>query len=164
LTQNTNWQNVNKAMGNLERAKKCSLKLILALALPKLAALIRPSGFYKTKAKYLQGVAKYVLENGGAGKLMKQEPLELRAELLRLKGVGPETADSILLYGLDLPVFVIDEYTRRLVKGRRIASNLNYEYLRKLFETNLPKRFELYQDLHALIVEEGKDRKLVIRN
>ncbi|OGG91975.1 hypothetical protein A3H03_00720 [Candidatus Kuenenbacteria bacterium RIFCSPLOWO2_12_FULL_42_13] len=164
LTQNTNWQNVNKAMGNLERAKKCSLKLILALASPKLAALIRPSGFYKTKAKYLQGVAKYVLENGGAGKLMKQEPLELRAELLRLKGVGPETADSILLYGLDLPVFVIDEYTRRLVKGRRIASNLNYEYLRKLFETNLPKRFELYQDLHALIVEEGKDRKLVIRN
>jgi len=81
-----------------------------------------------------------------------------------VKGVGPETADSILLYGLDSPVFVIDEYTRRLVKGRRIASNLNYEYLRKLFETNLPKRFELYQDLHALIVEEGKDRKLVIRN
>ncbi|HRY63658.1 MAG TPA: hypothetical protein P5267_03605, partial [Patescibacteria group bacterium] len=189
LTQNTNWQNVNKAMENLKRARVCSLKLILELKIEKLEELIRPSGFYKMKAKYLQGVAKFIVESGGVGRLMEfnyniyqHHPLpppqlrrgkkktrgnntdELRREFLKLKGVGPETADSILLYALDMPVFVIDEYTRRLVKARgwfqHQSSKLNleptykldYEYLRKLFEKNLPRKFEVYQDLHALIV------------
>lgn len=156
LTQNTNWQNVVKAVDNLKDAKKCSLKAVRDLPLDELEKLIRPSGFYKVKAKYLQGVAKYILESGGVGKLMKRDIRELRDEILKLKGVGAETADSILLYGLDMPVFVIDEYTRRLVKNRKISRSFDYEKLRKLFEDNLPKKFELYQDLHALIVVEGK--------
>ncbi len=177
LTQNTNWQNVNKAINNLKRAKKCSLEAVGELPLAKLEKLIQPSGFYKVKAKYLQGVAKYILESGGVGKMMEfnyniyqhlplpppqlrrgKNARELRSELLTLKGVGPETADSILLYALDFPVFVIDEYTKRLVKTRKLARRSDYEYLRKLFEANLPKKFEIYQDLHALIVVEGKEQ------
>ncbi|NMB48777.1 endonuclease [Candidatus Kuenenbacteria bacterium] len=158
LTQNTNWQNVTKAIANLKRAKKCSLKEISELKSTELEKSIQPSGFYKVKAKYLQGVAKYILESGGVGRLMKRDIKELRDEILKLKGVGPETADSILLYALDWPVFVIDEYTRRLAQARRLARKFNYEYLRKLFEVNLPGKFELYQDFHALIVVEGKEQ------
>lgn len=206
LTQNTNWQNVSKAIGNLKRVKKCSLKLILELKTEKLEQLIRPSGFYKTKARYLQGVARFIIESGGVGGLMEfnyniyqhhpaptaqacrvtspqlrrgKNTDELRRELLELKGVGPETADSILLYALDRSVFVVDEYTRRLILARswlhvehgaamnRISQSgsklnleptkkIDYEYLRKLFEDNLPKKFEVYQDLHALTVVDGK--------
>ena len=71
--------------------------------------------------------------------------------------MGPETADSILLYGLDKPIFVIDEYTRRLVKKEKLARDLSYDYLQKLFESNLPRDFALYQDFHALIVIDGKN-------
>ncbi len=83
----------------------------------------------------------------------------MREELLELKGIGPETADSILLYALDKPVFVIDEYTRRLVKKRGLAKNFSYAFLQKLFEENLKKDFRSYQDFHALIVINGKNLK-----
>jgi endonuclease-3 related protein len=84
---------------------------------------------------------------------------ELREELLKLKGIGPETADSILLYALDKPIFVIDEYTRRLVEKQGLANNLSYAFLQKLFEENLRRDFRLYQDFHALIVINGKNSK-----
>ncbi|OGZ21398.1 MAG: hypothetical protein A3D46_02675 [Candidatus Nealsonbacteria bacterium RIFCSPHIGHO2_02_FULL_43_13] len=83
---------------------------------------------------------------------------ERRERLLELKGIGPETADSIMLYALDKPVFVIDEYTRRLVKKRSLAKNLSYAFLQKLFERNLKKDFRRYQDFHALIVINGKNK------
>ena len=82
---------------------------------------------------------------------------ELREKLLNLLGVGPETADSILLYGLDKPIFVIDEYTKRLVRKEKLARDLSYDYLQKLFESNLSRDFALYQDFHALIVIDGKN-------
>ena len=157
LTQRTNWRNVELAINNLKRVKINSLNNIYRLSAKKLAPLIKSSGFYQTKSQYLFNLAKFVVKNhGGLEKIRKTELKTLREELLKLKGIGPETADSILLYALDKPIFVIDEYTRRLVKKRGLADNLSYPFLQKLFEENLKKDFRLYQDFHALIVIDGK--------
>lgn len=159
LTQNTNWRNVAKAMGNLKTAKKCSLKKIAEpAAMEKVKELIKPSGFYNTKSKYLVGVAKFFLELGGIAKAMKFDPMELRKMLLAQKGIGPETADSILNYALDMPSFVIDEYTRRIVRKEKISQSRDYNFLQKLFEKNIKKDFAVYQDFHALIVISGKQK------
>jgi endonuclease-3 related protein len=162
-------------MENLKRAKICRLKKIFEIGKNKpagtsaasakqlirpkgesfpLAELIRSSGFYRSKSKYLIEIAQFVVKNNGIQKLRKWPFLTLRKALLHLKGIGPETADSILLYALDKPVFVIDEYTRRLVKKLRLTRNFSYESLQKLFEKNLPQNFRLFQDFHALIVIE----------
>ncbi len=162
LTQRANWRNVELAITNLKKAGFLSLKKISRISIRdrnKMAALIRPSGFYKQKAGYLLGLAKFVVKNYGTLEKMSREPLaKLRQALLNQKGVGPETADSILLYGLDKPVFVIDEYTRRLAQKKRLSRDLSYNDLQKLFEKNVKKDFRLYQDFHALIVIEGKNR------
>jgi endonuclease-3 related protein len=157
LTQRTNWKNVELALNNLKKAKICSLKSIYQLNSRKLESFIKPSGFYKAKAGYLFNLARFIIENYGDLKTMKRvAPKKLRRELLKLKGIGPETADSILLYALDKPIFVIDEYTRRMVKKLGLAENLSYVFLQQLFEKNLRKDFQLYQDFHALIVINGK--------
>lgn len=160
LTQRTNWKNVELCFNNLKKAKISFLKGIVRHGEGKLASLLKPSGFYQAKSEYLLGLAKQIFKNyGSLTKMAKLDLKELREELLELKGIGPETADSILLYALDKPIFVIDEYTRRLVKKRRLAKNLSYAFLQKLFEKNLKKDFRLYQDLHALIVIDGKNKK-----
>ncbi|MDP3052984.1 MAG: endonuclease [bacterium] len=163
LTQRANWRNAELAMANLKKAKISSLKNIYQLGLKnknKLALLIRPSGFYRQKAGYLFGLAKFILKKHGGLKALKKADLnKLREELLKLKGIGPETCDSILLYGLDKPVFVIDEYTRRFAKKNRLTANYDYYFLQKLFEKDLRKDFRLYQDFHALIVIDGKNNK-----
>ena len=147
------------AMENLRRAKADSLRGIYSLkSTRKLAPLIRPSGFYRNKAEYLFGVVKFFVEGGGIKKISKIPISDLRLALCSIKGVGPETADSILLYALDKPVFVIDEYTKRILIAKRISQSVKYEELRKLFEDNLPRDFRLYQDFHALIVINGKNR------
>ena len=160
LTQRANWRNVELAIMNLKKAGFLSLRKISQVSgrdRNKMAALIRPSGFYKQKAGYLLGLAKFVIENYGNLKKMSSEPLlKLRQELLNQKGVGPETADSILLYALDKPVFVIDEYTRRLAIKKCLSGDLSYAPLQAFFEQTLRKDFRLYQDFHALIVIEGK--------
>jgi len=159
LTQRTNWKNVELALNNLKKARVKSLKDIYRMGAEKLTPLIKPSGFYKVKAQYLFNLAKFIIKNyGGLVRMRKAELKELREELLELKGIGPETADSILLYALDKPVFVIDEYTRRLVQKRSLADNLSYAFLQKLFEKNLRKDFRLYQDFHALVVINGKNK------
>jgi endonuclease-3 related protein len=148
---------VELALNNLKSAKVNSLKDIYKLAPKKLAPLIRPSGFYKTKAQYLFNLTKFVIENyGGLEKMKKAEFEELRKKLLELKGIGPETADSILLYALDKPIFVIDEYTRRLAKKYKLPDKADYHFLQKIFEKSLKKDYRLYQDFHALIVINGK--------
>ena len=162
LTQRTNWKNVELALNNLKKAKINSLKDILRLGEKRLAPLIRPSGFYQTKANYLFHLVEFILRNyGNLEKMRKANLKELRKQLLKLKGIGSETADSILRYALDKTVFVVDEYTRRLVKERGLVDNLSYAFLQKLFEKNLRKDFRLYQDFHALIVisEKIKNRK-----
>jgi len=158
LTQRTNWKNVELAFSNLKKAKINSLKDILKIKPQKLEKLIKPSGFYKAKSQYLISLAKFIIKNyGSLNKMKKEDGKKLREKLLKLKGIGPETADSILLYALDKPVFVIDEYTRRLVKKRNLAKKFSYDFLQDLFEKNLKKDFRLYQDFHALIVIEGKN-------
>ncbi len=153
LTQRTNWKNVETALENLKKEKINSLKDIYQLGARKLAPLIRPSGFYLTKANYLFHLIEFIFKNyQGLERMKKANLKELRQQLLELKGVGEETADSILLYALDKPIFVIDEYTRRLVKKREMAKNLSYPFLQNLFEKNLRKDFRLYQDFHSLIV------------
>ena len=160
LTQRTNWKNVELAIGNLKDAKINSLSALYRLGRKnkkKLAVLIKPSGFYRAKADYLFALTKFIIEKYGGIAEMKNAPLRaLRKELLAQKGVGPETADSILLYALDKPIFVIDEYTRRFVKERGLCGKLSYDALQKLFQKNLPKSVRTYQDFHALIVTEGK--------
>ena|SRR3990170_5875969 len=160
LTQRTNWKNVEIAVSQLKKARAGSLKSIYHLSknnIQRLAGLIKSSGFYNQKSYYLSGLAQFVLkEYGSLQKMGKQEAGKLRRELLNLKGIGPETADSILLYGLEKPVFVIDEYTKRLIRSERVSKNLTYDYLQNLFEDNLPQNYELFQDFHALIVIDGK--------
>lgn len=160
LTQRTNWNNVEQAIALLKKKNVCSLEGICELGqnnIKRLAGLIKPSGFYQQKAERLFGLAKFILENyGGIEKMKKAGINRLREELLNLKGLGRETVDSILLYTLDKPVFVIDEYTRRFVKRYRLAKNLSYDNLQGLFEKNLKKDYRLYQDFHALIIIDEK--------
>lgn len=155
LTQNTNWKNVSKAIENLKNAKAVSLKKILELPEEKLKELIKPAGFYNSKSKYLRNVAEFVVSNG-LKRLMAEDIEQLREKLLKLKGVGHETADSILLYAFEKPIFVVDEYTKRLCKTKNICRKMDYEHIRKLFEKNIKKDFAVYQDFHALIVVDGK--------
>jgi len=160
LTQRTNWKNVERAIANLKKGKICSLRKIHRLTARRLGLLIKPCGFYKTKSRYLFSLIKFIFKKyGSLAKMKGQDVEELREKLLKIKGIGPETADSILLYALDKPVFVIDEYTLRLVKKRKLAQNLSYDFLQKLFEKNLKRDFRLYQDFHALIVIDGKNEK-----
>lgn len=160
LTQRTNWKNVELAIKNLKKAKVDSLKDIYRLGPKRIASLIKPSGFYKAKANYLFNLAKFVIENYHNIEKMKKEKTEvLRQKLLKLKGIGFETADTILLYALDKPIFVIDEYTRDLVRKEKLSSSFSYHHLQNLFQQSLPKDFRLYQDFHALIVIDGKRKK-----
>jgi len=161
LIQRTNWHNVELAFSNLKKAKVNSLKDILKTKPQNLGKLIKPAGFYQAKSKYLVGLAKFIIKAyGSLTEMKKVDGKKLREELLKLKGIGSETADSILLYALDKPFFVIDEYTRRLVKKRNLAKNFSYNFLKDLFEKNLKKDFRLYQDFHALIIIDGKNSKI----
>lgn len=160
LTQRTNWKNVELAISNLKKARANSFKEIYRLGAKKLAPLIKSAGFYLTKANYLFGLAAFILKDySNLKKAQESDPDRLRKELLEQKGIGPETADSILLYALDKPFFVIDEYTRKLVRGRDLSKNFSYNFLQKIFEGNLRRDFKLYQDFHALIVIEGKNKE-----
>ena len=152
LAQNTNWGNVEKAIENLKKENLCRLEKIYRLAQEdrvKLRRIIRPSGFFRQKADYLSNLTEFFhKERGGLGlgKAITGEKESLRKKLLQIKGLGKETADSILLYGLDKPVFVVDEYTRKFVRARRLAKNFDYDFLRAFFEKNLPKNWRLFQD------------------
>ena len=157
LTQRTNWRNVELAMRKL---RAVGLIRIKSLARTRISGMlreaIRSSGFYRSKAQYLVSLARFIQNRGGVRALMSSDGDPIRQELLALPGIGPETADSILLYALDMPVFVIDEYTRRLLARKRIVHGTSYEAIRELFERSIRKEYRLYQDFHALIVIDGK--------
>jgi len=160
LTQRTSWHNADLALRNLKKERLLSLQKIANLSnLEQLTGLIKPSGFYQTKPRRLYDFCSFaVREYGGLENLMKEDLEVSRQKLLGIKGIGPETADTLLLYALDQPSFVVDEYTKRLVKKRKLATNLAYEHLKNLFEKNLPRNVKTYQDLHALIIIEEKGK------
>jgi len=159
LTQNTNWGNVERAIANLKRARSLSAKRIHAMSHTELAELIRPAGYFNVKSKRLKNFVDFLVdEHGGSMARMAKGTLpELRHELLRVNGVGPETADSILLYALEKPTFVIDAYTKRALSRHSFGSyDDSYDAYRSLFMDSLPHNVELYNEYHALFVALGK--------
>jgi endonuclease-3 related protein len=160
LTQNTNWTNVEKAIANLKAANLLTPDRLHRLDIKKLADLIRPAGYFNIKAKRLKNFLDWFFENySGQLKNLESVPADqLRLELLSVKGVGPETADSILLYALSRPVFVIDAYTARICSRHHlIDEGADYHQIQELFESNLPSDIQLFNEYHALLVHLGKD-------
>jgi endonuclease III related protein len=160
LTQNTAWTNVKKAISNLKKSKALSFKALRRISSKKLARLIRPAGYFNVKADRLKCFMNF-LDHECHGDLsqLKQEAMPLlRQKLLAVKGIGPETADSILLYALDKKSFVIDAYTKRIFSRHGLASDAeSYEGWREIFTRALPADLDLYNDYHAQIVRVGKD-------
>ena len=161
LTQNTNWGNVEKAIVNIKSARAMSVKKLVELSHERLAELIRPAGYFNIKSKRLKNFIDFVKKNyrGSLTKFLHQPSMEkLRDELLSVNGIGPETADSIILYAADRPTFVVDAYTRRiLTRHKLIDETAAYDDMKKLFEKNLPRDAGLFNDFHAQIVAVGKN-------
>jgi endonuclease-3 related protein len=160
LTQNTNWANVEKAIANLKSAHLLTPEKLHHLNVSELAEFIRPAGYYNIKANRLKSFLSWLFHNYD-GQLENLEGLDtdrLRAEFLAIKGIGRETADSILLYAFGRPVFVVDAYTARVaVRHGLIEPEADYEQLRELFQSNLPQEPQLFNEFHALLVRLGKD-------
>jgi len=157
LTQNTAWANVEKAMAMLKSRRLLSLDRLARLSPGRLAPLIRSAGFYNVKARRLAALLAWLRAEGGFAGLGRIPTGELRPRLLACNGVGPETADSILLYALGRPVFVVDAYTRRILsRYGLVAGDEPYEALRLLFESSLPRSTKLYNEYHALLVRLAK--------
>ncbi|MFH1593127.1 MAG: endonuclease III domain-containing protein [Candidatus Omnitrophota bacterium] len=160
LTQNTAWANVEKAIHNLREKDLLDPQRIASVNMRKLRLAIRPSGFYNEKAKRLKEVTGFLIRscNGKIGELRGIDKGILRRRLLEIYGIGPETADSILLYALRKPVFVVDSYTRRLLfRHRLIGEAATYDQIQALFMDNIPRRAGLFNEYHALIVKTGKE-------
>ncbi|MCW8825796.1 MAG: endonuclease III domain-containing protein [Gammaproteobacteria bacterium] len=162
LGQNTAWENVEKAITNLKSSNLLTAELIVAGDIAELALQIRPSGYFNIKAQRLSNYCHWFLEQGGIEQLGMLDTVELRERLLSVNGVGPETADDILLYALERPVFVIDAYTRRIFSRLGlIEGDEGYETLRAWFESHYremseKKQTQLFNEYHALIVEHAK--------
>lgn len=157
LTQNAAWSNVERAIDRLRQRDMLSLDAILMATDDDLADAIRPSGYYNVKARRLRGLCRHLADSGGLQGLAALELAAAREGLLAVNGVGPETADDILLYALDRPVFVIDTYTRRLLQRYRLArGDEPYDELRQGFESALGLDVELFKQFHALIVVHAK--------
>ncbi len=159
LTQNTAWTNVEKAIANLRREGTLTPQALLATPREQLEEWIRPAGFFRQKAERLQLFVEYLFahHDGNLGRLLAAPLPETRRKLLTLKGIGPETADSILLYAGGLPSFVVDAYTRRLFDRLGLLDpTAPYEHIRAFFMERLPADPDLFNEYHALIVEQCK--------
>ena len=159
LTQNTNWQGVEKAMANLKRHKLLSPHKLQAKPTEDVALLIKPAGYFNLKARRLKNFMDFIIESysGDLEAMGKTETVQLRKELLAVNGIGPETADSILLYGFHKPVFVVDTYTYRVMSRHGlIAEEVSYDELQELFSRHLPLDVRLFNEYHALLVKVGK--------
>ena len=160
LTQNTNWGNVEKAISNLKREKVLNAIKLNNMSHEKLASLIRPAGYFNIKAKRLKNFLSFLTNHykGSMKRMSKDNVSTLRHELLGVNGIGPETADSVLLYALDKPVFVIDAYTKRILERHNLVpGGITYHELQELFHNNLPRDLKLFNEYHALFVMLGKN-------
>lgn len=156
LTQNTAWSNVEKAIANFGGG--LSPEAVLSADLAELTQTIRPAGFFNQKAVYLKAVTEWFGRYGFDVPTVQREPLsKLRTELLATKGVGPETADSILLYAFGFPTFVVDAYTVRFCDRYPIGAGKGYEAVKAHFEQSIPRSADLYNNFHALIVINAKE-------
>ncbi len=160
LTQNTAWRNVEVAIENLKKAEAMDPYSISSMPLDHLESLIKPSGFYRQKAKRLKEFCRYMIERygGDVGKMKERDLWELREELLSIRGIGKETADSILLYALEKPIFVVDAYTHRIMSRHGLSpEEVTYDELQAIFMESLPKDVKLFNEFHALFVLTGKE-------
>jgi endonuclease-3 related protein len=160
LVQNTTWVNVERAIANLHHAKLLTPSALEKVAQPKLARLIRSSGYFRQKARKLKEFLKFLRHEhrGSIAAMFRTPTATLREQLLRVHGIGPETADSILLYAGNHPVFVVDAYTRRILQRHELATGKeSYEEIRGLFEKSLPNDPQLFNEYHALLVHTGKN-------
>jgi endonuclease-3 related protein len=159
LTQNTSWTNLERAIANLRRENLLTPGAIENASFGRLARLIRSSGYFRQKAKKLKSFVHFlrVAYGGSLTRMFRASTAALRPQLLAVHGIGPETADSILLYAGGHPVFVVDAYTRRIFERHElITPKHSYERIRQLFERSLPADVALYNEFHALIVHTGK--------
>jgi len=160
LTQNTSWQNAERAIANLGKRKLLNPHKLYRLSDKRLASLIMPAGYYNIKARRLKNFLIFLFKSykGKLKNMSLRDTQELRQELLSVNGIGPETADSILLYALDKAVFVVDAYTQRvLLRHRLIRNNASYDEIQNLFMENLKNKVKLFKEYHALLVRLGKE-------
>jgi endonuclease-3 related protein len=159
LTQNTSWTNVEMAIANLRSERLLTLRAIEAVPIKRLARLIRSSGYFRQKAKKLKAFVQFLRRQyqGSLARMFRARTSVLREQLLAVHGIGPETADCILLYAARHPVFVVDAYTRRVLERHDLVKGKHsYEHIRRLVESSLPPSVALYNEFHALIVHTGK--------
>jgi len=160
LTQNTNWANVEKAISNLKDKGLISLDRLVSLPTEELAQEIRPAGYYNIKAKRLKNLLQLIADqyDGDLAYFFNQETRFMREELLSVNGVGQETADSIVLYAANRPIFVVDTYTHRILSRHKMSpEETTYQDIQSLFMDHLPEDVSLYNEFHALIVLAGKN-------
>lgn len=160
LTQNTSWKNVEKAIANLKGRGLLSSNAIWQMPVDSLAVFLRPAGYYNVKAKRLKNFIDFLVEEFGGEmeSMAEQDESIVRERLLAINGIGPETADSILLYALGKPCFVIDAYTIRiLLRHDLVDESVDYHAARALFMENLPADTCLFNEFHALFVKTGKE-------
>lgn len=160
LVQNTAWRNVERAIENLREANLMTPPALYAVPLAELAELIRPAGYYQVKTKRLRNLLKFVIEefDGLLGAMFATNHSTLREQLLSIHGIGPETADAILLYAGGQPTFVVDTYAHWvLARHGWIGYDASYHEIKDLFESTLPQDAQLYNEYHALLVRVGKE-------
>ncbi|MFH0839511.1 MAG: endonuclease III domain-containing protein [Candidatus Omnitrophota bacterium] len=160
LTQNTSWKNVEKAIRSLAGAKLLNPRSMEKSGKKRIASLIRPSGYYNIKAERLKNFIDFLFSkyDGSLRKMFSRDMQTLRAELLEVKGLGPETADSILLYAGEKPVFVVDAYTKRILSRHKVISIMDtYEKVQRLFMENIRPDARIFNEYHALLVRLAKD-------
>jgi len=160
LTQNTNWTNVEKAIANLKEQGLISLDRLLSLSAEALAGYIRPAGYYNIKARRLQNLLWFIADQyeGDLARLFSQDAFAMREALLSVNGIGQETADSIVLYAANKPLFVVDAYTFRILTRHGMApEEADYHEIQALFMDHLPEDVRLYNEFHALIVLAAKN-------